>query len=1072
MRLNLILLLLFACSVFSMGQKPTYYLHPDKKLVQYSYERWDADKGLPSNSLLYVHQSKQGYIWLSGYSGLIRYNGQQFKTFNNLNVDVFNTNIIRNITEDEEGTLWMTTQGNALLSYKNGNFEAHGQSEGLWQLYRGLFIDNENRVWAASPEKGWFYYQNGQFKYIDYSSSLNNIEVRVIAQSKTGAIWFGTMGEGLFLYENGKLLNLTTDNGLLSNWVYSLFVDENDKLWIGTNKGICTYNGHRFVHVHNEINTVVNAIITDRFGSFWFGTYNGLYRYIPFKQQLENVKSSNGLANNFIVDLQFDLEGSLWATHYKGGLTRIKDGKFINYTQNGGLPGKVVNSVFETPNGSLLAGFDNGALVEIDNGNIKSLSQNKRFGNARIRHVMVDNRKNMWISTYNGLLKIDEKLNEKWFKADNGFFDNQFRLTFQDSKGNIWVGSRNNGVVMLDNNNKVLAHFNVENGLLSNLVMAVEEDHNGNIWVGTSEGDGCLNKIDQQGKISSFTHAQGFDGEIVFNIYSEKNGDIWLATVDGLWLYKEAVFTRFSTKNGLLNNTVYDILADDVGFLWLPFESGIMKVRKDDLLAILNEPDRRLECRLYNQYDGMTNAECNSTAQALKMKNGSLIFPTLDGLSIIDPQDEIINNFIPPVIIDELIVDQQHYSVYTDDLAFEPDKSRFTFGFSGLSLYEPEKVLFRYKLSGFDKDWVETSVPTVSYTNLPHGKYMFTVLACNNDGVWNQKGASLSFIVKPKFTETGTFYIIVLIASFLALFVLYMLFVDGLRRNQLRLEKQVAIRNREVIDKNEALELLMGEVKKQNETLKWQKNEIEKQTVELQRQKEELDSNIQSKEKIISVISHDLRSPLGNIQNMLTLLIEKKEQFDETKKERILISLLEISKSTFYLLDNLLSWSRSQRGHLVYEPQMFLIEPLVNDIKKMLSYQCHKKSITVSINIDQSELVFGDMNMIKTIFRNILENAIKFTNEGGQISVSSELKQNYITYAIRDNGVGMTSDQVSRIVNDREPASTYGTHREKGSGLGLLLCKDFIKKNGGIFDVESKPGEGTVFYVSLKRFQV
>ncbi|HOO84823.1 MAG TPA: two-component regulator propeller domain-containing protein, partial [Prolixibacteraceae bacterium] len=1038
MRLSLILLFLFTCSVLSMGQKPTYYLNPDKKLVQYNYERWDTDKGLPSNSLLYVHQSKQGYIWLSGYSGLIRYNGRQFKTYNNLNVDVFNTNVIRNITEDAEGTLWMTTQGNALLSFKNGSFEAHGQAEGLWQLYRGLLIDNENRIWAASPEKGWFYYQNGQFNFIEYTSPLNNIEVRAIAQSKTGAIWFGTMGEGLFLYENGKMVNFTTDNGLLSNWVYSFFVDENDKLWIGTNKGVCTYNGHRFVQVHNEINTVVNAIITDRFGSFWFGTYNGLFRYIPFKQQLENVTSSNGLANNFIVDLQFDMEGSLWVTHYKGGLTRIKDGKFINYTQNGGLPGKVVNSVFETSNGGLLAGFDNGTLVIIDKGEIKTLPLNSKHGNTRIRHVMVDNRQNMWISTYNGLLKVDENLNEKWFKADNEFFDNQFRLTFQDSKGNIWVGSRNNGVAVLNNNNKVLAHYNVENGLLSNLVMAIEEDQDGNIWVGTSEGNGCLNKIDPNGKISSFTNAQGFDGEIVFNIYPEINGNVWLATVDGLWLYNGSAFTKFSTKNGLLNNTVYDILADDVGFFWLPFENGVMKVRKDDLLAMINSPNRRFECRLYNQYDGMTNAECNSTAQALKMKNGTLVFPTLDGLSIIDPQDEIINNFIPPVVIDEFIVDQKQYGVNSSDLVFDPDKTRYTFGFAGLSLYEPDKVLYKYKLSGFDKDWVETAVPIVSYTNLPHGKYVFTVLASNNDGVWNQKGTSLSFVVKPKFTETGTFYIILLIVSFLALFALYMLFVDGLRRNQIRLEKQVAIRNREVIDKNEALELLMGEVKKQNETLQWQKNEIEKQTAELQRQKEELDNNNQSKEKIISVISHDLRSPLGNIQNMLTLLIEKKEQFDEAKKERILASLLDISKSTFYLLDNLLHWSRSQRGHLIYEPQMFLVEPLLSDVKKMLSYQCHKKSITLKIEIDQSELVFGDMNMIKTIFRNILENAIKFTNEGGQVTVSSEHKQNFITYAIRDNGVGMTYDQISRIVNNKEPASTYGTHREKGSGLGLL----------------------------------
>jgi len=144
----------------------------------------------------------------------------------------------------------------------------------------------------------------------------------------------------------------------------------------------------------------------------------------------------------------------------------------------------------------------------------------------------------------------------------------------------------------------------------------------------------------------------------------------------------------------------------------------------------------------------------------------------------------------------------------------------------------------------------------------------------------------------------------------------------------------------------------------------------------------------------------------------------------------------------------------------------------MNEILNLTRHQSNKKGITVVSNIDESDLAFGDVNMIKTIFRNVIENAIKFTNEGGKVEISSTVKNDMIEIAFADNGVGMTEEQVAGLLEGKEVQSTFGTHREKGSGLGLILCKDFIKKNGGSCNVESKPGEGTTIYISLKRFQI
>jgi ligand-binding sensor domain-containing protein/signal transduction histidine kinase len=1070
MKKTCILAVLIAITIQVIGQKPTYYLNPDKNLAQYNYKRITTENGLPTNSLLYVHYSSEGYLWFSGYSGLIRYDGIKFTVFNNANTDAFVSNVVRNIAEDQTGNLWMTTQGSGLIQYSKGKFAAFGQEQEINHLYRGLLVDKQNRVWAASPDKGWFYFENGEFNFIEHSTPLTNIEVRAIVQSKTGAVWLATLGEGLYKYENGKLKKYSEKDGLINDWIYSLFVDENDNLWIGTNQGLCYYDGYKFHKALNEIQNTVNSISADRFGNMYIGTTNGLYRHMKYPRRLELVRTDNGLSNNSIIDLTFDMEGSLWTTHYKGGITCIKDGKFTNYTFKGGLPGRVVNTVFETPTNTLMVGFDNGSIIEIDNGKFIPYPLKTIIKGNRIRHVMADSKKNLWISTYFGLIKTLPNGTEILYSEENGFIDNQFRLTFEDSRNNIWVGSRNNGVLMIAPTGEKRA-YNVTNGLLSNLVMTIEEDIKGNIWIGTSEGEGCLNKVTPDGIIHPINAANGFLSDIVFNIYPDANGDVWLATVNGLWRYSSDKFYNYTTRQGLADNSVYDIVEDNMGYLWLPFDNGVMKVNKEELLSIDLEANDRFNCRIYNKYDGMPNSECNPTSQALKGSNGLLYFPTLEGLSVIDPHDEIINNFVPPVIIEELYSNNTKIDL-SGNMTFEPGNTRYTFHYTALSLYEPEQVKFRYILEGFDADWTETGQRMVSYTNLPHGDYTFQVAASNNDGVWNNIGDRLSFSIKPKFTETLFFFILLLVLSFSLVYIFYVWRITQLRKDQVELEEIVDRRTREVLDKNEALELLMDEVKKQNTTLLDQKQEIEKQANELQLQKEELKENMASKDKILSIISHDLRSPLGNIKNMLSLLIERKEQFDVKKRERILENLAEITKSTFYLLDNLLSWSRSQRGLINIDPQLFLVSPVFDEIINLTTHQSQKKKISVELNIDSSDLVYGDINMIKTVFRNLLENAVKFTPENGKVEVTRKTDNDYISFHFTDNGVGLTPEQIDNIMANKGLVSTFGTNREKGSGLGLMLCKDFIMKNGGKFNVKSVVGEGSTFTVSLKRFQI
>jgi signal transduction histidine kinase len=296
--------------------------------------------------------------------------------------------------------------------------------------------------------------------------------------------------------------------------------------------------------------------------------------------------------------------------------------------------------------------------------------------------------------------------------------------------------------------------------------------------------------------------------------------------------------------------------------------------------------------------------------------------------------------------------------------------------------------------------------------------------------------------------------------------------ISQMRNNQELLEDTVKERTREVTEKNIELEKQKEEIQVQNKILQEQKIEIESQTRELEKQKSELKESILSKDKIFSIISHDLRSPLGNIRNMLNLLIDKGDQFDAVKKNRILENLAEITKSTFFLLDNLLNWSRSERGLLNYDPQMFLIAPVINDVLELTKPLADKKEIKLISKIDETDLAFGDVNMVQTIFRNFIENALKFTHNNGTIEIFSTVKEDEIEFGVKDNGLGLDESTINALIHKKDINTTYGTNKEKGSGLGLYICKEFIRRNGGTFRIESQKDQGSTFYFTLKRFQM
>jgi signal transduction histidine kinase len=312
-----------------------------------------------------------------------------------------------------------------------------------------------------------------------------------------------------------------------------------------------------------------------------------------------------------------------------------------------------------------------------------------------------------------------------------------------------------------------LVSYTTGDGLTNDAVWSIVAGPDGSMWIGTDGGG--LNQWND-GRFHSYTKADGLVNDIVLSMYPDRDANLWIGTSGGLSRMKDGRFTSYTRKDGLFDDVIFQILEDDGQNLWMSCNKGIFRVSKKDFDDFDKGVARSVASVSYGTADGMKSRECDGGFQPAgwKTMDGDLWFPTTRGVVTIAPKKIRINELPPPVIIEQFLAD----SIPVDQAAaarLSPGTEKFEFHFTGLSLIAPEKVRFRYKLDGYDKDWVDAAGRrNASYTHLPAGNYTFRVIACNNDGVWNEAGSSFSFYLKPFFYRTIWFYGLVLILAGLA----------------------------------------------------------------------------------------------------------------------------------------------------------------------------------------------------------------------------------------------------------------------------------------------------------------
>ena len=1135
-------------------------LDPQKKFSQYVFNNWQTQEGLPQNTISSIIQTKDGYLWFGTQEGLVRFDGERFTIFDTQNTPAIKYNNVSALYEDISGNLWIGTLGGGLSCYKNKEFKDYSISEGLnSNTIKKIVGDKNGNIWIISNQ-GIIKYHDGVFSPLKIKE--DNLEATSFLEDGKGDYWIGTTDGIVYRFHKDKLIPYGISNESIKSTISDLYEDSNGTIWVSTSKGLFTIKNYEIqksslLQFFNKLQ--INSVYEDREHVIWVSASNGLARIENGK--IDWCSSKDGLSDDQIYCTLEDNEGSLWIGTGRGGINRIKDGVCYAITKKDGLTSNEAFSVYQdSDDNDIWVGTSNG-LNLISNGKIKNfLTQNGLPGNF-VLPVYKDKSGSVWVGTNgSGLAQIvGNKIRN--YSTKDGLPGNRIYSICKNDDNSFWIGTNGNGISLYKNGK--FTNYGEKDGLSSRFVDAVIKGKENTLWIGTQ--DGGLNLF-KDGKFTSFTTKNGLSNNIVFSVYVDYDGTLWIGTGGGLNRFKNGKFTVYTTKDGLFDNTAFQILDDGLGYLWMSCNKGIYKVSKKELDDYANKKIKTLNCISYGVEDGMKIAECNGGDQpsAIKDHNGNLWFPTMKGVVVIDPRKLKSSRKIIPVYIEKISINNTQVNQSAQNV-FPVEDGKLEFDYTAISFLVPKKIKFKYKLEGFDKGWIDASNRRVAYyTNIPYGNYTFKVIACNDEGVWNTKGASFSFYLKPTFYQTFWFYAASIFVILSLIYFGYRYWLNILLKQKEALEAKIAERTASLLNEKNKLEEAEKKFRSVTESANdaivglnsegkiflWnrsaevlfgysmlealgkefgllfhdpmisnKKNALSQflisnsgKTIELtgkskssqiyplevsfsdwksgtevfytaiirditeRKQSEQALKESEAKlkelnlkkDKFFSVMSHDLRSPFSSVLGFSEYLTSEADKLTLGEIKNFSANIHRSASGIMRLLENLLLWARFQTNVIEFVPEVFSLNNLINEILEIYHANFIQKNQNIELYLDENLKVVADRNMIDSVIRNLVSNAIKFTNEKGTIKITATRNSKNIEVIIEDDGLGIKEEYINKLFKIEENYSTEGTQKEKGTGLGLILCKEFIMKNNGDIWVESRWGKGSKFHFTLQ----
>lgn len=1054
------------------------------------FKRLTPNEGLSQGHVTAIIKDHQGFMWFGTDEGLNKYDGYTFITYkyDGEKPESISNNFVRDVMEDHAGNVWVaTTSGLDKFNRKKGAF-VHYTPTGKSIYIEGIFEDSQKRMWVGSnkglylfnPDKGIFHHyphqekdtnslshnsiyqilednegelwigtqdglnrfnpQTQRFTHYRHdphnSRSISSSWVITLYKDSKGRIWAGTLGGGLALFDKKKnsFVNFRHDpanpNSVAHNDVLSLVEGNDGKLWIGTENGgisVFDYDKKKFVTYRHDAsdnrslsNNSVHSLYKDDIGNIWAGTWSGGVNFLPrFGDKFAHYKhvpnNPNSLSHNIVTTISGDSDGNIWMGTDGGGLNLLdrKRKTFVHYQDNTNDRYSIKsNYIITTANVStdVLAlgyhrlGFD---LLNRKTGHITHLPEDAENdqGAPLASTSGTAAYKDLWLGTFYGFGLFHYNRATKQFTRyqhnpldKNSISEGSIFSLLEDREGNVWVGmGLNSGLDFFDRKNNHFIHYrhdpNDKHSISNNIVFSITEDRQGNIWIGTDNGLNCYDKRTKR-------------------------------------------FTSYTEKDGLANNVIYGILEDKHGNLWLSSNKGISKFN----------PVTKV-CSNYDVSDGLQDNTFKQNAW-YQTAQGEMFFGGINGFNVFHPDSISDNPFIPPVWITDLQIFnkpvaigknsplQQHITE-SKEITLSYQQSVFTFAFAALNYTQPEKNQYAYKLEGFDEDWNYVEARrTATYTNLDAADYVFRVKASNNDGIWNEQGASLIIHILPPWWKTWWFRMSVGLAILGLGAGFYRLRIRAIKIQNRKLEKLVDMRTKE-------LQIANMEIKKSNE---------------------ELVSMEKIKDNMLAVMSHEIRTPLNSMIGLAHVLKRRNPRADQIE---IIDTLKTSSDHLLHLVNDVLDYNKIQAGKLDLEVLRFNLIDILKQLHSMFTRAAEEKNIHFSVQLSTSLPTFliGDPTRLLQILSNLVSNAIKFTAEGSVTLRARTMEQSEqictIEFKVEDTGIGIPEDKLHLLY---EPFSQLRseTHRKYGgSGLGLLIVKNLVEAMNGSVAFESIPNKTT-----------
>ena len=1024
-----------------------------------NYKKSSNDSmGLASNNITSLYTDSHGDIWVGTRAGLCRYVAE-YNSFERIVQKNYVNGAIREIKENNTGQLYIAA-GGALYTY----LPEADSSKLVIRLDDGIIssflFDENNHIWIGMEDKGGLYHfdpQGNRIKrYLRTDSSKNTISHNTISDLalKDSDLYIATYGGGLNVLDiENNTFRYYLDTGFYEKRIKFINTDNYNRLWVITLNGISVWNEQsREFHLYSPDDADQYAV----------------------KENPEGIIQ--------------DKQDNFWVYYFDKGITvSMKQKGFDTFNADPGSKRKIfdphITAVCEDENANLwLGNFSGGIDVMFwEKNEVKHFQHQKNqkysLGKGTVFEIFRGSDNIMWVGTYTGGLQYYNPDNENFISykhdpADSlSIANNAVRDITEDGRGNLWIALRNKGVDKFNKKTETFRHFNEKNsGLSNNWAFEVLYSSKNNLWVGTAWGLNILR--DGKDEFQYYLHSEEdtttiSDNEVLC-LHEDENGKIWIGTSDGLNRYNrnKDEFIRYRENfNGIY---ICSIEEDEQNRLWLSTRSGLIRFNPRSGKTIN-----------FDSKDGLQSNEFSPGA-SYKNHNGRLFFGGFQGINVFKPGEIQLNKQPPEVIIsgiklfhEEIYYHGKHDILDThisvaDTIKLKYNQNILTFEYTALNMIQPEENRYAYMMEGFDESWnyVE-DMRQATYTNLPPGEYTFKVKAANNDGFWSNTEASLVLQISPPWYLTIWFFIALGIGIVFLLWLIYWLRTARLKRRNALLEQNVAERTQELERTNHQLLEQTQNLNNLNRMLEERQQKIEEQSENLKHANEALKRSNAEKDKLFSIIAHDLRSPFNTVLGFSQVLLREISNKNYDKVQSRAEYIYKSAYKVYDLLENLLQWARSQTEQIEPTPEIVNVNEIIRYNVDLITETANQKNIEVTTTEESGLEVFVDPKLTGTALRNVLSNAVKFTPKGGKVTIYTEKREKEVVISVADTGVGISDEAKENIFNVGKRTSIKGTEGESGSGLGLVVSKEFIELNGGKIWITDNIPQGTIFSFSL-----